>query len=537
VRSVCGIACFVIVLTIPSSPAATFEGATSAATDVRVDFNGDGFNDLAIGVPYEDVGAVVDAGAVNVVYGSANGLVATGSSLWHQDSTGVAGAAETGDHFGASTAAGDFDGDGITDLAIGAPDESTGSVLDEGTVQVLRGTRSGLVAWRSWSILGVTGSSRTGDLCDCRFGAALAVGDYNGDGKADLAIGMPAKDLEYVNLLASPFPKTGIDAGAVAVLFGSTTGLAALGATIVAEGNDDSGAYQRNEIPDTLSLSNERFGAALVAGDHDGNGRDDLAIGAPGEEKVTVVFGSAGGIATAEPATYSWYLDDSTTDPRQRSSEFGSALAMGDLDADGRKELFVGAPFSDEGDAVDAGSVYELHSGGLVRRYTQRTLAGVAAETGDRFGASLAVGDFDRNGRADLAIGAPNEDIGSTADAGVVSVLSAFGSGLLDPLAAKTFSQGTAGIPGASEAGDRFGASLAACNLGRGLAVDLAIGVPLEDFTAGGVTHSNAGVIDVLYGVTGSGLSTTGVQDWSQASPGIAGGFETNDQFGYVLGR
>ena len=80
-------------------------------------------------------------------------------------------------------------------------------------------------------------------------------------------------------------------------------------------------------------------------------------------------------------------------------------------------------------------------------------------------------------------------------------------------------------------------ASLAACNLGRGAAADLAIGVPLEDFTAAGVTRSNAGVVDVLYGVAGAGLSTTGVQDWSQASAGIAGGFETNDQFGSVLGR
>ena len=90
------------------------------------DFNGDGFLDTAIGVPGEDVAGVINAGAVNVIYGSASGL--TGgvtqieNELWHQNSPLVPDAIETNDQFGKAVAAGDFNGDGIDDLAIGIPD-------------------------------------------------------------------------------------------------------------------------------------------------------------------------------------------------------------------------------------------------------------------------------------------------------------------------------------------------------------------------------------------------------------------------------
>ena len=66
------------------------------------DFDGDGKDDLAIGAPGEDIGAIADAGAANVLYGSAAGLTATGDQLFHQNATGVLGVAEAGDLFGAS---------------------------------------------------------------------------------------------------------------------------------------------------------------------------------------------------------------------------------------------------------------------------------------------------------------------------------------------------------------------------------------------------------------------------------------------------
>ena len=110
----------------------------SAPTTAKGDFNGDGFGDLAIGAPGENLGA----GAVHVLYGSATGLTTTGSQFLSQGAGGIADAAEAGDEFGRSLAVGNFNSDGFNDLAIGAPGENRGA----GTVHVLYGSASGLTA-------------------------------------------------------------------------------------------------------------------------------------------------------------------------------------------------------------------------------------------------------------------------------------------------------------------------------------------------------------------------------------------------------
>ena len=123
----------------------------SATTLAAGDFNRDGFADLAIGVPSEDTGGRISDGSVNVLYGSAAGLQATGSGglddqLWGQDSPGVEDTAEEIDQFGTTLAAGDFNGDGFADLAIGVPSEDTGGRNDDGSVNVLYGSAGGLQA-------------------------------------------------------------------------------------------------------------------------------------------------------------------------------------------------------------------------------------------------------------------------------------------------------------------------------------------------------------------------------------------------------
>ena len=137
------------------------------------DFNGDGFDDLAIGVPGEDVGTMASAGAVNVLRGSAAGLTATGDQIWHQDSPLVANTVEAGDAFGAALASGDFNGDGFDDLAVGVPGED-GGAANAGLVNILYGSAAGLTATGSevWhqDIAGIGSAAETGDL----FGEVLS---------------------------------------------------------------------------------------------------------------------------------------------------------------------------------------------------------------------------------------------------------------------------------------------------------------------------------------------------------------------------
>jgi hypothetical protein len=117
---------------------------------VYADFNGDGCADLAVGVPGEDITDVAiirNAGAVNVLYGSPGGLTDADDQLWYQGKDGVLDEAEEGDAFGSALAMGDFNGDGFTDLAVGAPFETIDGEFAAGAVSVLYGTRIAKVSW------------------------------------------------------------------------------------------------------------------------------------------------------------------------------------------------------------------------------------------------------------------------------------------------------------------------------------------------------------------------------------------------------
>jgi hypothetical protein len=111
----------------------TFGYSLSAAR-----FNPGAFSDLAIGVPLEDLAGAANAGAVNVIYGPLGG---GGNQFWTQDSAGILAVANAGDQFGLSLAVGDFNGNGLHDLAVGVPYEDLGAV-NQGAVNVLYGTLS-----------------------------------------------------------------------------------------------------------------------------------------------------------------------------------------------------------------------------------------------------------------------------------------------------------------------------------------------------------------------------------------------------------
>ena len=173
------------------------------------DFNNDGYHDLAIGAPKENIGDLADAGTVHVIYGAEGGLNADGNQVWSQETPGIAGAPESGDVFGNSLATGDFNGDGFDDLAIGVSRDDVGVITDAGAVHVLHGRSGGLSADTSqvWTQddTDILEGAEEGD----QFGLVLAAGDFDLDSFSDLAIAVPFEDLAGVE-----------NTGAVNVLYG-----------------------------------------------------------------------------------------------------------------------------------------------------------------------------------------------------------------------------------------------------------------------------------------------------------------------------
>jgi hypothetical protein len=418
------------------------------------DFNNDGFIDLAIGVPGEDIGTIADAGAVTVLYGSATGLSASGGQFFSQNTPGVLGGAETEDGFGSALGVGDFNNDTFADLAIGVPSEGLGGASQAGAVNVLYGSAARLTATGNQQFFqgnaGIGGVAEVGD----EFGFALTGGDFNNDSFDDLAIGVPFEDVGTV-----------VDAGGINVLYGSAANLTTTGNQQWLQGSGGvAGVAEESDF----------FGSALAAGDFNNDTFADLAISAPFEDvgsvldagAINVLYGSAARL-TATGNQQFFQGSGGVIGVAEDGDAFGFALAAGDFNNNGFDDLAIGAISEDIGTITDAGAVNVLY--GSTARLTAAGdqqffqgsggLVGVAEE-GDFVGAALSTGDYDNDNFADLAIGAPFEDVTGVLDAGAVNVL--YGSaGALTTTGAQQFFQGSGGVAGTREEGDAFGSSLA----------------------------------------------------------------------------
>ncbi len=375
------------------------------------DFNGDGRDDLAVGVPYNQTGAA-QSGGVSIHYGLPGGIETTGEHFLRQGADGLPGAPEVGDNFGTALAAGDFDGDGYDDLAIGAPEDFSGDIDNAGSVIVLHGGIGGVMPFYGyWMYQGLDGLFGAPDAGD-RFGAALATGDFDANGYDDLAIGVPGE--------------AGV--GAIQIVFGSQWGL----------------LFAENELWQETSIGGQSeggdlFGQALAAGDFDGDGHDDLAIGSPFEDlgpANSIVNTGAAFTIYGSPSRFdlsrTQYLAQGNVigaGHDEAQDLFGFSLAAGDFDNDGRDDLVIGTPREDQ-TAVDSGQISILMGGGsgltAARTWTfyegQEGVAGPGNQS-SAFGWALAAGDFDGDGHDDLAVGAPEEDIGGLNSAGAEIVL------------------------------------------------------------------------------------------------------------------
>ncbi len=401
------------------------------------DFNGDGFDDIAVGAPTEDYDGKKDAGVVYIMYGSAKGVRARNTQLISQVGK-MKGKNEAGDFFGAVLVSGDFDGDGFDDLAMGTPGEDVAGKVAAGGVIVAYGSSSGIVNKGSQALTQkgkVPGKPEDLDS----FGVSLAAGDFNNDGKDDLAIGVPGEGFGAAE-----------DAGQVVVLSGSSSGLIRRGLVL-----------DHRTAPGDLSADTQ-FGYGLVAGDFTGDGVTDLATGAPGERSLTMFSGSANGLNAANATRVEQTELPSTITQGDR---FGQVLAAGDFDGDGDDELAIGSQYSEIDSFANAGQVVVLGTGapgipaGGAQGIDQGNMAKGAPEKGDRMGSALRVGDFNGDSFFDIAIASAHEDVGNKTDSGVVHIVYGSAAGL-DRLNVASFHQGTKNVNGKAEKGDRFGGGL-----------------------------------------------------------------------------
>jgi hypothetical protein len=501
-----------------SGPASAAEPRAAAA---RTDFNGDGFADLAVDVPSENLGPTEDAGAVTIIQGSATGLGGE-MTTWHQDSPGVGGQPADYDNFGRALATGDFDRDGFADLAIGTENDDPDGIVNTGAVNVLYGSADGLTSARSqyWrqDSPAVVDVSDPGD----GFGTSLAAADFDGDGFADLAVGVPSEDLGSLQ-----------NAGAVIVLRGSADGLTGTGSRII-----------HKDRPGVVGQAKEfeEFGTELAAGNLGRGPFADLAVGTPSEGvgdagragAVSVLYGSETGLTATGSEV--WSQDSPGILGHARESDrFGYSLAVGDLGGSSHGDLVVGVPFSEVGFVPNAGAVSVIYGSptGLTAQgnqiWTQDSPGVIGiAEGGDLLGLSLAVGNLGNGTRADIVVGVPREDAGGD-EAGVVNVLYGSASGV-SAEDNQLWYQDSPGVAGGAEDHDWFANALAIGDFGGGAPRDLAVGVPVE--AIGSI--QSAGAINVLYGSV-SGLTAEGNLLWSQDSDGSDDAAETGDGFGGSL--
>ncbi|MCX5286994.1 MULTISPECIES: FG-GAP-like repeat-containing protein [unclassified Streptomyces] len=425
---------------LTSSAAAPYTGANTAA--VQDDFNGDGYRDLAVGAPEAANGSVEAAGSVVVLYGSKSSVSATRRTVITQATSGIPGDPEDYDGFGTTVTSADLDRDGYADLIVGAPDEGVGSAAGRGSVTVVWGGPSGLKGGTSISPPAGYGDGRI----SCGFGLSLATGDMNGDGAPELSVGSRCDGASYTG----PFKRTGQAASDYREWrLGDVRGV------VMGDVNGDGRA--------------ERF---WLAGPTDGDlrGPVDLDTGPPPAD---------GGI------------DNQPTDLPYADGHTG---VIGDINGDGYGDLVTGISTDD---SMSGGPAGWAHRGGEIqvlygsaqgitaaqkpKVYHQDT-AGVpgTAENGDMFGQSISVGDVNADGYADVLVGSPGEAVGSHKAAGTAVLLRGSASGLTTVKAAG-YTQDTAGIPGAVETGDQFGAAVHLADLNKDGKPETIVGSPTEN--------------------------------------------------------
>ena len=346
-------------------------------------FDDDEWADVAIGIPGNPINGQVNAGAVLVVYGHPSGFGFGTKQVFSQGN--LDGAVEAGDYFGAVLAVGDFDQNGYDDLVVSSLFEDVGNESDAGAVHIIYSDANGLSTDGELILHQDVGGVQNSAQDDDFFGHSLAVGEFSGDIYPDLAVGIPGESIDSQS-----------DAGAVQVFLGSAGGITT------------TSQFWHQSIPALATTSEEgdEFGFAVAAGDFDGDGADDLAIGVPGQDlngKETIqetgmmvrIFGDPG--SGLDASNYEIDFAATIGGPLSAFDRVGETLSVGDFNADGRDDVVFGSPLYNEDGLTN--------SGGLVVHYgaSQGTLSpppqivrisdgGATPQIGDEFSFAAAAG-------------------------------------------------------------------------------------------------------------------------------------------------